>query len=274
MFWTFGGSLLERCDLTPSASGTLADFHMGQVVLTASSDRSIRVFSAKDGMNPRILQGHTRAITSLYIIGVGREVISAGKDGTIRLWDVSSGKEVKKWEVEKRRAIEGLVMIEDEAGKRHLGCEGEERVIVAACQSGHLFVQPWSKAGYAVEPVIQSALVSVAYSSELEIIATGHTNGVTILRPLRSLTPSDLVTPTLIRRNESPIYSLTLIGTDLLVGTAAGLPCRLTVEAAEGEVRVSVKEEYAGWEAVGVECWTVRKDGIWCAGGEGGIRRY
>jgi proteasomal ATPase-associated factor 1 len=46
-------------------------------------------------------------------------------------------------------------------------------------------------------------------------------------------------------------------------------------EGKKGGYRVSTKEEYAGWEAVSVETWTRGLDGsVWCAGGEGGIRRY
>ncbi len=252
-----------------------------QVVLTCSSDLSIRVFSAKDGSNPRTLRGHTKAITSLHIIAIGRQVLSAGKDGTIRLWDVSTGKEIRKWEVEKRLAIEGLVVIEDERGKLAIAKEDEERVIVVACQDGHLAALPWSATGRTVElltwsAILSSALLSIAYSPELGVIATGHTDGIITLRPLMSnpLFHLDTSITTLIRRNESPVYSLAFAGKDLLIGAAAGLPCRLSLRMYASGPIIRVKEEYAGWEAVGIEAWAVGKDGVWCAGGDGGIRRY
>ena len=63
-----------------------------QVVLTASSDATIRIFSATTGINPRTLIGHKRAVTSTVILGVGRNILSGSKDGSIKLWDVGAGK--------------------------------------------------------------------------------------------------------------------------------------------------------------------------------------
>jgi proteasomal ATPase-associated factor 1 len=60
----------------------------------------------------------------------------------------------------------------------------------------------------------------------------------------------------------------------LLVGTTAGLPARLVIRADSDEIEVVVKEEYGGWDAVGIESWAVGEEGAWCGGGEGGLRRY
>lgn len=247
------------------------------MILTASSDLSIRIFAAKDGLNPRTLKGHTRAITSTHIIGVGKEVLSAGKDGTVRLWSVGEGKEVRKWSTEHKRAVERLVVLEDKESLARLGLEGEERVMLAASKDG-ITIIPWtSPAWFVPSPSELGHLLSIAHSSFTHLIATGHSDGVTALRPLSSLAQNTKETSIrLIRRNESPIYSLLFSSnsSDLFLGTAAGMPCRLGVEHEDGKTLVSVKEEFAGWEAVGVECWTEGDGSVWCAGGEGGIRRY
>jgi proteasomal ATPase-associated factor 1 len=247
------------------------------VIFTASSDLSIRIFAAKDGLNPRTLKGHTRAITSTHIIGVGKEVLSASKDGTIRLWNVGEGKETRQWKVEGKRAIERMIVLEEEDALASLGLEGEGRVILAASKDG-ITIIPWSKSAWFVaSPPEVGHLLSIARSSISGLVATGHSDGVTILRPLSSLV-QDTVQVSLksIRRNQSPVYSLLFSSTtsDLFMGTAAGMPCRLGVDYDGGEISVSVKEEFAGWEAVGVECWAEGNGNVWCAGGEGGIRRY
>lgn len=66
-------------------------FPSGSVVLTAATDATIRIFSSESGINPRTLKGHKRAITTLDVLGVGRNVLSGSKDGSIKLWDVSRG---------------------------------------------------------------------------------------------------------------------------------------------------------------------------------------
>ena len=204
---------------------------------------------------------------------MGKQVLSAGNDGSIRLWDVGTGIEVKKWETTGRKGVQGLVVVEDETGKRALGGENEELVVMAATQEGldtiHWSAESLTSPTQSLEWRIGSNLVSVDYSPEIQCLATGHANGVVALRRL-----SDLGNPTLFRRNESSVYSLHWDAHDLVMSTAAGLPCRLGVEMSSCGMRMWVKEEFAGWEAAGIECWAKGTDGIWCAGGEGGIRRY
>jgi proteasomal ATPase-associated factor 1 len=187
------------------------------------------------------------------------------------MWDVGQGKEVKKWETAGDEAVEALILIEDDKGKTALGYDtAEERVVLVAKLSG-LEVWPQSaEAGAKGKQIAcEGGIASLAYCPELELIATGHTSGVVRLYQLGS----GLVRR--VRRNEAPVYSLKFDGLDLLVGTAAGLPCRLGLQIGAA-IEVKAKEEYAGWEAVAVESWAVDKNGkgVWCAGGEGGVRGY
>ena len=180
----------------------------------------------------------------------------------------------------------------------------EEVGLLAATQHG---LEVWRySTGERVSTIewgLPANLVSIDYSSSLGVIVTGHTDGTIAIRRI-----TDLGRIACLKRNEASIYSVKFDGDDLLVGTASGLPARLRVEVdsigleqddgkvdtevvekttndqqlgkqdAESSqapgIRLVVREEYAGWEAVGVECWTVGKDGVWCAGGEGGVRRY
>ncbi|GAA5887022.1 hypothetical protein JCM6882_009420 [Rhodosporidiobolus microsporus] len=80
-------------------------FPSNEVALTASSDMSLRVFSATNGSSPRELVGHTKRVTALSILRSaspdgphkGRLVLSASLDGTVKLWEVSSASVQRTW---------------------------------------------------------------------------------------------------------------------------------------------------------------------------------
>ncbi|WVR04980.1 hypothetical protein IAU60_001992 [Kwoniella sp. DSM 27419] len=270
-------------------------FPSGEVILTASSDLSIRIYG-RDGINPRTLRGHTRAITAVHILGIGKQILSASKDGTVRLWDVGPGREARKWMIgdTARRGVEGMVVLDQADQLAVLGVVDEERVMLLNVREG-VWVQPWQGEGWFVSTAETGQLVSLAH--ETGIVALGYTNGVVEIREVSSFAKptsgeenvqykegSQSIKTIKIRRNEASMYSLALTKSasseeqklSLYMGTAAGLPCRLSVTPTATGFDVVVEEELAGWDAVGVECWGLidGKAGVWCAGGEGGVRRY
>lgn len=259
---------------------------LAQVVLTASSDLSLRIFSGVDGINPRTLKGHTRAVTSTHIIGVGKQVLSGSKDSTVRLWNVGQGAEEKKWTVPDGKFVDGIVVVDDAEGVKTLGGAEGDSIALAASPEGSLTAfslasESGAEPAFVVQPDIYSNLISIDYSPKLQAIVTGHQNGTIAVRQLKTLRAAEGsiedVSPTLVMRSESPIYSVVFDDRDdgILVGTGSGLPCRLSLQVDGSGITVDTKEEYGGWEAVGIETWAVAPDGVWCAGGEGGvITRY
>lgn len=250
-----------------------------QVVLTASADLTIRVFGM-NGVNPRTFKGHSRAITSLVILGVGKTFLSAAKDGTIRHWDVGSGQQLKQWTTGGEKGtlvIEAFILVEESTAIEALGLQGQERVMLVQDQLA-VWVQPWDGEGWLVEADKQIAFL--AYERETGTIAIGYSSGIVEIRDIASLIPGTIGKRKKIARNESPIYSLAFGldvkdgGMDLYLGTAAGLPCRLGVKCVADGYQVVMKDELAGWDAVGIECMEAVRDGMWCGGGEGGLRRY
>ncbi|EPQ29308.1 uncharacterized protein PFL1_03063 [Pseudozyma flocculosa PF-1] len=85
-------------------------FPSGEVVLTTSSDLSTRIFSALDGSNPRTLTGHKRAVLCSGILGRGREILTGGGDGTVRLYDVGEGKQKTMFGVERFSSVNAMVV--------------------------------------------------------------------------------------------------------------------------------------------------------------------
>lgn len=66
----------------------------GQYLLSASEDRTARIWRVATGEALAVLEGHTGKLTDARFSPDGRLVVTAGEDGTVRLWDSASGKVV------------------------------------------------------------------------------------------------------------------------------------------------------------------------------------
>jgi len=63
----------------------------GDILLSASSDRTIRLWSMRTGQCLRVLEGHVGAVHSLALSSDGDRLLSGSDDRTVRLWDINSG---------------------------------------------------------------------------------------------------------------------------------------------------------------------------------------
>ena len=67
----------------------------GQTIVSASWDKTIRLWSVATGLTTRILTGHSKGVGSLAVSLNGRWLASGGEDATVRLWDLKTGLETR-----------------------------------------------------------------------------------------------------------------------------------------------------------------------------------
>jgi tricorn protease-like protein len=63
----------------------------GQKIVSASADKTVRVWSAATGDCEQTMTGHTSTVTSAAFSPDGLKIVSASYDRTVRVWDVASG---------------------------------------------------------------------------------------------------------------------------------------------------------------------------------------
>ncbi len=67
----------------------------GTWLVTASGDRTLRIWDPDSGKSIRALVGHTRAVAACAVGDGDQRIVSAGLDGTVRVWSPTTGKELR-----------------------------------------------------------------------------------------------------------------------------------------------------------------------------------
>jgi WD40 repeat protein len=113
-------------------------------IVTASADRTARVWETETGRLLATLIGHSDEVFSAAFSANGRQVITASRDGTARVWDAGTG--VSRFEIESdqkslvRAAFadggESIVTLDENAGARRWNARSGAPLPAAASVGG------------------------------------------------------------------------------------------------------------------------------------------
>lgn len=307
----------DLCRPHASTVTSLRFFPSSRVLLTASSDFSLSILPAAPPEDPsstlgpitpaRRFRGHTRGITSTAIVSKGRNLLSAARDGTVRLWDVPSESQIRMMGSANGSCVpvlaisvgEGTLQADDaatdEAGVDPREVDTEDKLVFTALQDGtfetlDLRVKRSVFRSRALPAGGKSILQAIAHAPTENLVATGSTKGVVSVYDTRAL-----ATPlTTFRRNTASIEDLAFVPLDALsfatdarargsVGDGSGLGLAIATEDGLPYI-ADVRPEGPGVRAelVGSDCDGVRavrvvqaqEREVWTAADDGAVRRY
>ncbi len=66
----------------------------GRSIVTASNDKTARIWDAATGRPLKVLSGHSRMLGSAEFSTDGRRIVTASEDATARIWDTATGREL------------------------------------------------------------------------------------------------------------------------------------------------------------------------------------
>jgi WD40 repeat protein len=86
-----GGSLIRTLEGHTSTVWAVAVTSDGRRAVSASDDRTLRVWDLETGQTLCTLECHTFAVRAVAVTPDGRRAVSASRDQTLRFWDLESG---------------------------------------------------------------------------------------------------------------------------------------------------------------------------------------
>lgn len=287
-----------RTTSKPHLSGvtSLKFFPSSRVLLSTGLDFSLTILPAElpDGppsgarvLPVRTLRAHTRPVTDTAIIALGRNIVSASLDATVKLWDVSSGAVLSSL------ATSASVTSMDLGARLPAPPDGDDappppahdarelpdtaaKVVFCGLQSGafDLLDLGFKKSVYTSPVSGSGAITSISYTEAHNLLATGSDTGTVTVYDTRALgTPL-----TTFRRLDTAVADLAFVidGAEvgLAVATSDGLPYIASV-VPEGP---AVHAELVGVDCDPVQNVTIRREGdhtdLWSASDDGVVRRY
>ncbi|KAI9327082.1 WD40-repeat-containing domain protein [Obelidium mucronatum] len=267
-------------------------FPSSTVLLTSATDLQVKVWDAVEGTCAMTMGakngGHTRPVVETGIIERGRNIVTAGKDGRLLLWEVKSASVI-------REICDAPVVGGDPIGAMAMGTaavclvsqqrekrrETDEREIGTSDKLCFVGTESGCLAGYdlgsdggpilSLKATSNVGITACAYDSSQGLVAVGSSNGIKIydLRNTGKAIAS-------IKRNGASILNMSFVskdfsafGIEMLFSTEDGSCAHVSV----GET-VDIVSEFVGTDIEPLSGFSVSDPWLAVGGREGIVRVY
>lgn len=147
----------------------------GMHVATASRDYRIRIFR-RDGTLERTIDGHEADVLSVEWLAEGRELVSSSDDGTVRRWNVATGKELEQYPL----GGETDTVVVTASGTIFAG---NDRGEILTLRHGKVVALPCHRAGIKRLVLHEETgrLMSASYDRTVKVWAVGDDGGLSLM---------------------------------------------------------------------------------------------
>ncbi|PWA03044.1 hypothetical protein BB558_000803 [Smittium angustum] len=167
-------------------------FPSGKVILSASLDMRLKIWSAEDGSNPVTLTGHTSSVTDCGIVGIGKNVVSCSKDGSVKLWNCGSASCINSWNPN-MGSLSGIFLIPPTSFDSNAEAFSEINSLVTSTSTGNIALIDIREKNKVIIPVAtmesqfsKDPLTAISGDDTGTFISSGNSQGIITLWDLRN----------------------------------------------------------------------------------------
>jgi len=163
------GILVEEFRIMMTFSGhsqpiNAVDYLDSRYIITASEDKTIRVWDMITGEYVTVLDGHDSCVNNVCVISSLKYLISASDDKTIRIWDLNVNECIKVFHMN--------------TNVKTLSARSDEKGFIAICKDETIWeIHLDTLEGQKILSHDSDHVVTVNYSTDCKKIITGSTNG-------------------------------------------------------------------------------------------------
>ena len=132
-FHQSGGNLLRTLQGHSGLVIGVAVTPDGRRVVSASSDKTLKVWDLESGQELQTLQGHSNSVEAVAVTPDGRRAVSASDDTTLKVWDLENGQELGTLQGHSR-FVRGVAVTPD--GRRVVSASSDKTLKVWDLESG------------------------------------------------------------------------------------------------------------------------------------------